>query len=170
MHLPTNLKSFDSAEAGRPAEKLLCPVVAGPKTVYLAALRSKPNSVLLDLDGGIHLLGDQLGDITNRDLEPASDIDDLSDASLGPQRSEKAGARVSDEIEIARWMDTPKLDDALTRRNLRDDGGNHRARGLAGTIGIEWPHDRHRRTERTLKRQRELIRTDLAGRVRRLPL
>src|SRR5581483_3458120 len=89
-------ESFKTGDPGRPAEQLLRLGVAGAEPVDLAALRAQPHGILLDLDRRTHQPGDRLCGVADRNLEAASDVDDLTDAGLGSQRGDESVDRIGD--------------------------------------------------------------------------
>src|SRR5262245_5339570 len=77
--------------------------------------------------------------------------------------------RISDVIEVPARMQAAEPHD-ITVQALRDDAGNHGARGLPGPVRVEGAERYDRQVERQMERFREFVCADLAGRIRRLSL
>ena len=106
-------------------------LLAQSRSTSLRSGRSRMASCSISMLGA-HQLGDRPCGIADRNLESAADIDDFTDAGLGPERGDEALDRIADEIEIAGRVDAAELHLAMARRDLGDDRGNRPRARIAG--------------------------------------
>jgi hypothetical protein len=143
--------------------------VVGQEAPDLALGRSEPLRIAFHPHRPAGELPDELNEVADADFPAAAEVDRLADgARLGPGPHETVH-RVGDEIQVARRMQAAQLD-GRAGQALTDDGRDDGAGRLAGAEGVERPHRDYRKLVGAGERLGQLVRSDLTGRVRRLPL
>src|SRR5207253_5373827 len=152
-----------------PAEQLSRFGGVGAKPLDLAALG--PYAFILGNDRKIfpQRLENSGCKFSYGNLATGSEIDYLTDSLWRFRRLDESFYRIRHVVEIARWFDIAQANCFISQR-LGDDRWNHRARGLARTVGVEGPHSHDRQSEGHIEGLNDLVCANLRGRVRRLAL
>ena len=99
---------------------------------------------------------------------PGSDVEQAPRRPVPGGEGEQPRHGVLDVQEVAHRVERSERRARRPASAWVEDRGDDRARRLARPVGVEWPHDPDRRSERAMEAERELVGGDLRGRVRRL--
>ncbi len=114
-------------------------------------------------------VNDPSAHISYTNLLSCPQIEDASFNSSCPRSSHKSCHRITDIGEVTRCIQISQVDGVLDKC-LGDDGGNDSPGRLPRSKGVERADSDHRQVVSAIKTFSQFIRTDLAGRVGRLPL
>ena len=119
-----------------PAQFLHGFAVIGDQTLHFGALWAEALVVSRDFDRFANERDDHLGEVTDGDLGAGAQVEDFAGHFFELGGFKEAVDRIIHIGEVAGGCEVAKLDFGLGER-LGDDGGDDRAGGLTGPVGIE---------------------------------